>query len=259
VRGNPTPGSLSELERALRPAGNERRWLIMHIPPGVDAGSTVHLVHRLAIVPFMRPSPRDDVLALIGDPARRIEVVVTGHVHRFAFRIVDRKDGPPVPLLVAPAISPIFGNSASFLTADVADDGRIRNLEEHSFVDGHWRDVGGLGTLGVSEFSGAALANLDARLERDTDLREKFARLYMGDSAYHEITERNWRSYWCAAHEFGSTSFRDCVEIGGFSFLTRRGVVVVGSAIGVAFVVAAAVAAFIISSVRRRRASRAPR
>jgi len=205
AHGNPTPRSFEELDRALKPVGSERRWLIMHIPPGVDASSTVRLAHHLAIIPFMRPAPRDAVLALIGDPARHVEVVVTGHIHRFAFRIVDRKNMAPVPLLVAPAISPIFGNSPSFLTADVAGDGIVRNLEEHSFVEREWRDVGGLGTLGVSEFSGAALLNLQRRLERDPRLREKFATLYMGDSRKHEINEGDWRSFWCAATEFSST------------------------------------------------------
>jgi hypothetical protein len=253
VRGDPTATTFNELRRALNPAQTDRRWLIMHIPPGIDASSTVRLTHRLAIVPFMRPVPRDALLRLIADPARHVELVVTAHIHRFAFRLVNRATMAPVPLLVSPAISPIYGNSPSFLTAEVSRDGVVRNLEEHSYVDRMWRDVGGLGTLGVREFSGVALANLQRRLERDEHLRERFAMLYLGDAPYDEINARNWRSFWCAATEFNSTAFRDCLDQGGFSFLTRRGVLFVGSAVGAALLMAAALVGLIVYQIRRRR------
>ena len=258
VGGRPTPESLAELDRALSRGGSERRWLVMHIPPGIDASSTVHLTHRLAIVPFLRPAPRDAVLGMIADPARRIEAVITGHVHRFAYRLVDRKGLDPVPLLVSPAISPVLGNLPSFLSADVGPNGVILGLEEHSFVDGRWRDIGGLGTLGASEFSGAALVNLQRRLEREPVLREKFATLYMGASSYHDIDPRHWRSFWCAATEFSSTAFRDCLDEGGFSFLTRRGVAVVGAAAAGTVVVLGALVAAAVVLVRRgpRRVAR---
>ena len=254
--GNPTMRSLAELAAAVPASGTERRWLVMHIPPGVDAQSTVTRAHHLAIVPFLRPSPRDDVLRLIADPARRIELVITGHVHRFGYRIIDRGSAAPVPLLVSPAVSPVFGNLPSFLTADVAPNGVIRNLEEHSLVDRRWQDIGGLGTLGVSEFSGRALLELQRRLERDPALRDKFGALYMGDSREREIDAEHWRPYWCAASEFTSTGFRDCLDEGGFSFLTRRGVVVVGAAIVGILVAIAASVGIIVLVLRRRRAAR---
>jgi sphingomyelin phosphodiesterase acid-like 3 len=257
LRTDPTPASFDELRGALSPAGTQRRWLVMHIPPGIDAGSTMYLVHHLAIVPFMRPSPRDAVLALIADPARRIEVVVTGHVHRLAYRIVDRTDGAHVPLLISPAVSPILGNRPSFLTAEVGSDGVIRSLEEHTLVHRHWRDLGGLGTLGVSEFSGAALVNLQRRLERDPGLREKFATLYSGDARYPDMYGDLWRPYVCAATAFNSTAFRDCLDEGGFSFLTRRGVAVAGVAVAAVVLVAGAIIAAIV--VARRRGVRAVR
>jgi hypothetical protein len=248
---DPTLRTLGELDRALPPSGVERRWLIMHIPPGIDAASTVHLTRHLAIVPFLQSDARERFLQLAADPARHVELVVTGHVHRFAFRVIPSSSAP-VPLLVSPAISPIYGNNPSFLTADVARNGTIRNLEEHSRVSATWRDVGGSGTLGVSEFSGPALVALQRRLAGNPDLRQRYAGLYVGDS-WPEINERNWRSYWCAADEFTATSFRDCLNEGGFSFLTWRGVAVVAAALGVIVVVFGALVILVIFVVRRRR------
>ncbi len=260
ARTDPTPASFAELDRALGRAGTERRWLVMHIPPGIDAASTTRLVHHLAIVPFLRPGPRDAILAMIADPARRIELVVTGHVHRFSYRIVDRSDGSPIPLLVSPAISPILGNLPSFLTADVDADGVIRGLEEHSLVGSHWRDIGGIGTLGASEFSGPALRKLQRRLEREPALRVKFARLYMGgDVRYPDIDPGHWRPYICAATGLNSTAYRACLDEGGFSFLTRRGLVVAGAAVGAALAIVAGLIGVVRIVQRRRRAARVRR
>lgn len=252
LRTNPTPASFAELDRALQPGGDERRWLVMHIPPGIDASSTDYLVHHLAIVPFLRPAPRDRLLEVVGDPARHVEVVITGHVHRFSYRIIPRRDGGAVPLLVSPAVSPIYGNSPSFLTVEVGTNGVITNLEEHSYYDRSWHDVGGLGTLGASEFSGAALVNLQRRLERDPALRQTFATLYMGAAPYRASDTRYWRSYWCASTEFTSTSFRDCLDEGGFRFLTRRGVVVALIALSAVVFVLAGTALFVAGRWRRR-------
>jgi hypothetical protein len=251
--GDPTPGSLAELERAVRPGRTERRWLIMHIPPGVDASSTVRLTHRLAIVPFLRPQPRDAATALISDPARRIVLVVTGHVHRFAFRIVDDRGRGPVPVLVAPAISPLLGNAPSFVTADIGPDGTLRNLEEHSYVGRSWHDIGGTASLGMSEFSGSALMNVQRRLAEDSALRATYARLYVGGAPFHEITEGNWRSYWCASTAFNASAYRRCVDVSGFGLLTGRGVAVV-AIVAVALLVPLAAAA--IWLLRRRRLRR---
>ena len=253
---DPTTATLADLERALAPSTTERRWLVMHIPPGIDASSTLRLAKHLAIVPFLRPDPRERLLALVAEPTRHVDLIATGHAHRFAYRIIDRPGSTSIPLLISPAISPIYDNNPSFLTADVAVDGRILNLEEHSRVRGTWQDVGGLGSLGASEFSGPALTALQHRLTREPALRETFSRLYTGGTRWREINESNWRSYWCVATEFTSTGFRDCVNEGGFSFLTRRGVIVVGVAFAGVLVVLGLIVAFIVSTVRRRKRSR---
>ena len=255
-RGDPTPQSLAEVATALAPSKTERRWLIMHIPPGIDASSTIYRAHHLAIVPFLRPDPREAIVALIEDPARQVELVVSAHIHRFAYRIVGAGTGAPVPLLVSPAISPIFGNNPSFLSADVATDGRVRNFEEHSLDRGTWRDIGGTSTLGASEFTAPALINLQRRLSREPVLRETFAALYTGGAQWHESAGPNWRTYWCAATEFSATAFRDCVDEGGFSFLTRRGIVVVGIAAAAVLAVVGGCIALVVVAVRRRKRAR---
>jgi ABC-type Fe3+ transport system permease subunit len=75
----------------------------------------------------------------------------------------------------------------------------------------------------------------------------------MGASRYQEIDPHYWRPYWCAATEFNSTAFRDCLDEGGYSFLTRRGVAVVAAGIAAVLAIVAAVVVAVVVVRRRRR------
>jgi hypothetical protein len=204
---------LAELTRALA-SSSGRSWVFLHIPPGIDAYSTTHLTHRLAVVPFLDPEPRARFTELAGNPANHVGLVFAGHTHKFAYRIVDAAGAHPVPILLVPAISPIFGNAPSFLTANVSPGGIVSGVEEISYLHGRWQDDGGFRSLGVGELTGTELRGLQERLARDRSLRARFAALYNGD-APPEINESNWRSYWCAATTFAAADFRACTEQGG--------------------------------------------
>lgn len=233
---------LADLDRAL-PEGNPgKAWVVLHIPPGIDAYSTVNLMHRLAVVPFLDTAPRVRMLAILGDKRRNVALAISGHTHKFAFRLVDADGANPVPILLAPSLSPIFRNNPMFLTVDVGPDGTIRGIEEHAFDRGAWSDLGGTKDLGVGEFTGPALAALQRRLSSDPELRAVYSRLYSG-GAQPEITPENWRGYWCAIGSMSSTDYRRCEGQGGYSILTERGIFVVVSAVAVA------VLAFILAGI----------
>ena len=222
--GNVVNTSFAELESALH-ATPGPVWVLFHIPPGVDTFSTALISKRTVIVPFMTPDLRDRFTADLSD--QHVVLAVAGHTHKFAYRIVDATGSHPVPMLLVPAISPIFGNKPAFLTADVMDDGTLRHVEVTSFKQGRWSDIGGMPSLGVDAFTGPQLVALQARFARDPALRATFERLY-GGGGRPEINERNWPIYWCAATAFGTTPFRNCTDAGGFSFITQRGLEALG-------------------------------
>ncbi len=238
---------LDDLDRALPPGKRDRAWVVMHIPPGVDAFSTIHLVHHLAVVPFLDTEPRNRLLAILGDKRRNVALAIAAHTHKFAFRLVAADTPEPVPMLVVPALSPIFENNPMFLTVDVGSDGTVRGIEEHAYDGDRWHDAGGSSDLGLHEFTGPALAALRRRLDAEPELRAVFARLYDG-GAPPEITAANWRGYWCAIGSMGSTDYRRCEGQRGFSFLTERGLVV-----GVIAASAAVLAAAVLGAVLFRR------
>jgi hypothetical protein len=155
--------------------------------------------------------------------APRIALVVTGHTHKFAYRIVDASGPHPVPVLLVPAISPIFRNTASFLTANVTAGGTLHDVVETSYLENRWQTIGGLHELGLDAFTGPQLVELHARLDRDPKLHAAFARLYSGGGP-QEITDRTWSVYACAATAFTTAAFRACDNAGGYSIFTQRGV-----------------------------------
>lgn len=244
----------AELRAALGGRPNGRKWVVAHIPPGIDAYSTVYLVHQLVDVPFLNPAPRQQLMSLVDDPRSNVVLVLAAHTHKFAYRFDARAGKQAAPILLVPSISPIFSNAPSFLTVNVRPDGAIGSADVHALLAGRWRAVGGTRALGLSAVTTPNLFALQARLAHDPKLRQRFARLYEA-GARPEIDERNWRSYWCAATEFAAGDFRSCLgHAGGVSLLTRRGALVV--TVGAAFVVAAVAAGGIVVSRFRRRRTR---
>ena len=249
--------TLAELAAALRGPRGSRSWVLMHIPPGIERS-------RPRISCTASPSCRSSTQTRANasrrsstTPPRRRPRDRRAHAQ---VRLSDRRAARshPVPILLVPAVSPIFRNEPSFLTVEVGADGTIGDAHEFSLLAGRWQNVGSLHDLGVATFTVPALRNLQARLARDPALRARFARNYNG-GAPPEITEGNWRTYWCAAQAFSSADFRTCLNAGGYSILTGRGIVAVVVLIAAMLaVLAMGMLAFRRATLHRKRARGRP-
>jgi hypothetical protein len=203
----------------------------------------------LFVVPFMRPGAREALLRAIGTARDRVSLVVAGHIHHFSFRLSDASHPTrDVPILVAPSISPIFGNSPGYLSLDVDAEGVVRNVTETSYLDGRWQRIGDLASEGVERFTAPELAAYQARLEKNPTLVDRFVRLYMG-GARPEISPKNFRVYWCAATALGVSEAQHCMASGGLGFFTHRALVVL-AVVAVAF---GCIAVAVVRALRRRR------
>jgi hypothetical protein len=246
---------LADLRTALHDSSHDRSWVVAHIPPGIDAYSTTHVVHKLAVIPFLDPNPRHAWTQLIDDPHAHVIVALAAHTHKFAYRFDEEAGSAAVPFLLLPSISPIFHNAPAFLTVDVLPDGTIGDAEIHALLDDTWQNIGGTRSLGLSAFTLPQLEALQQRLSSQTALLERFARLYNA-GARPEFGAKNWRYYWCAATKFSVAPYDACVGRGeGLSLLTHRGLIVAAGALSIA-AVALLVVVLVMRHLRRRRLAR---
>ena len=244
---NPSATTFQELEASLPRGGRGNAWVFAHIPPGIDAYASSQIARNFLAVPLLQQRAKDRFLEVIGEPARHVKLVVAGHTHRFAFRLAGSQ-AAPVPILLAPAISPIFGNAPSFLNVDVDEVGTIRHIDEWSLLDGRWQNIGGSASLHMRDASGPSVLALQARLHSDAGIRSTFTRLY-GGGAPSEINRKNWPVYWCVATEFTTSGFRACSSEGGIGIVTGKGIVAI---VGASILVLAALAGIVVARRKQR-------
>lgn len=176
--------------------------MIMHIPPGYDASST-SLTRDLVAVPFLRPDYNRRLLQVMTQHAARIPFAIAAHVHRYSFR-----DAGGVPMLIAPAVSPVYHNYPSFVRLELNDGMQITSVVPYvydPFADAFTAREPFDQTYGVHGFTIASLHEAFTHIEDDPQARARWIAAYdlwsprMGDIADHD-----WRVFACAQEETGS-------------------------------------------------------
>jgi hypothetical protein len=191
---------------------NVRTIVLSHVPPGVDATSTI-TARRFIAVPFLHPSD-DRVLAqTFAKYNDRIAWAIVGHAHRNDFRLLGG-----VPVLLAASISPVYRNEPEFFILDVGDDGSLHDIETYAYDDERdaWdREPSFDAAWNVKGFTADALRSIHDRLAVDPNLRASWADRYTGWGwRIDDINEGNWRIYWCAQTDEGE-SFSKCSGTAG--------------------------------------------
>jgi hypothetical protein len=247
TRGDPSGATLRDLDAALRSTRSGRALVFAHIPPGIDTFSSVKMARGLLTVPFLQARAQRSYLTILRDPKNRVAGVMSGHTHKFAFRVVDRA-GDPVPIVLIPSISAFLGNAPAFLTMKVSASGAFGPIRDWTLLAGRWAERGGTATLGMPDASARSILGMQQRLQSDERLRETYALLY-GGGVPPEIDRRNWRSYWCASTALSIETFRACTFERGYGVVTARGI----AALAIVVVVAASILAATVVTLRRLR------
>jgi len=107
----------------LARAAHEHVWVMAHIPPGVDAYSTVTKSGKgKAACRYADPELflNSELFAnAIADFPDVINLVLLGHTHMDEMRTYTGKDGTPIPGKLVPSVTPVNGNNPSFTLAIV--------------------------------------------------------------------------------------------------------------------------------------------
>jgi sphingomyelin phosphodiesterase acid-like 3 len=98
-------------------AAGQKVWLLMHVPPGADAGTTLSTPSSFGgngqlVTPAMMwvPAYQASFLQILSKYPGVISLILAAHTHMDEFRILS----PTNVLEQAPAISPVFGNNPAF-------------------------------------------------------------------------------------------------------------------------------------------------
>lgn len=208
---DPGAGELDWLAAELAEPAPGYRWLLTHIPPGIDAFSSLLANRPIA---FMQPRYADRLIALASRPAARAGTFVFGHLHHAAFEIVGASLTTSLPGLVVPSISPVQGNAPAFVTATV-DQRSGTVIDTATFADtlatGTWaRSYTFDAAYGTSAFDTPNLLALQQRLAADPGLRATFLAHYNSESAVAAVVPASWPWYWCAQNNMTGDDYAAC-------------------------------------------------
>ena len=191
-------------------------WVIAHIPPGIDAYATLHAPAGSAPVPFLGDRFNDALLTAL-DSSSTVVMSIAGHTHMDSFRAIGPDPSTPrAPMLIVPAVSPIFGNAPSFTVLDV-DQSTAQVDDEQVFIltkgknDWLWRREYDFDSVyGPGPIDAADLWRAQQAIFNDDRVRRRFEEYYQSGDGIAPITEDTWRAYWCANVALTVTDYTAC-------------------------------------------------
>ncbi len=200
-------------------ADGKKVWLIMHVPPGADIGSTAKLVDsngNLAGATMMwKPAYQTGFLEILSRYPGTVTLMLSGHTHMDEYRILPSSD----VLETTPGISPVFGNNPAYKVFTFSQD-TFRPIDYRSLN----YDLATLPAKFNSYYSfGAAysmqgslnesLAQLFQALVTDNS-KQAFYRghYYSGHNSSNPITDVNWPVYWSGIGKMDQQHLIDSVN-----------------------------------------------
>jgi sphingomyelin phosphodiesterase acid-like 3 len=209
-------------------AHHEHVWIMAHIPPGVDAYSTLTDGQDVCAGKppemFLDSSAFADTITEFPDVIR---LVLLGHTHNDEMRIYSSALGK-VPGKLVPSITPVNGNNPAFTVAEVNPttatlaDYEVISASNQTAIDTKWSEEYRFSTTyKLPDFSAASAAKLLADFSTDksgtsaaSDAYERF--YFVGGpgvaaslkaAAMHLI----WPAYACSITQTTESDFRRCM------------------------------------------------
>ncbi|HTU69429.1 MAG TPA: hypothetical protein VMF11_03830 [Candidatus Baltobacteraceae bacterium] len=190
-------------------------WIIAHIPPGIDAISTIR---GRAVVPFLTDGFNQAFITAL-DSGSAVVMAIAGHTHMDSFRVIGPDASTPrAPMLVVPAVSPIFGNAPSFTVLAVdpnsaqVDDSRVFILSK---IRSQWswhREYDFDSIYGSGPIDASDLWRVQQTIFGDERVRRRFEEFYQSGGALTPVTELFWRAFWCADVALTVTEYTACAQ-----------------------------------------------
>ncbi len=223
--GNPARATLAWLSRALADAAAAQRKVILvyHIPPGTDAFATArHDACPVTPAPLLAEPYAGELHALMERYQSTIAANIAGHLHTDAFRILRSGNKRFGFVMIAPAISPIFGQNPSFRRFTLGDDGAISAVNTYYLANlgdavagaaPQWRAEASFEhTWNLPRFDAANLETLYHRLGNSEEAQQRWTQTYgVQGPASAAVTLQNFSVYRCSVGSDQSGDFARCL------------------------------------------------
>lgn len=213
------------LERSVSDAkqANNKVWLMLHIPPGIDGYGSVHGHNGTCeanIVPMWIPEWTVKFDSFVASQRGTVLASFAGHTHTDDFRVVRDGDTPAQFVLIDPPISPVYGQNPSFRIYDFNAGGELANqttyyLSNLSSVDAKHRAKWRQEYVFKKEWKtntldAGSLGNIYAEIASDDAARQHWLKLYNVSSSAAKIDPNQVRGLYCAIEGLGVGAYRNC-------------------------------------------------
>jgi hypothetical protein len=223
----------SHLDKARQ--AHEKVWLMFHIPPGIDAYTTMHKYQVLlktkaaqpsdqlctsALVPMWVPkwtSQFDDLLVKYQET---IIASFAGHIHSDDFRVIDPSSSNPQFVLISPSISPVYNQNPSFRTVTFAKDGSLLDSSVYYLTNltfastttpGEWtREYTFSEQWKQQRIDGASLAVVYNKIKSQQAESDEWLKLYNTSSAAVFLPANAFVGFSCAIESLEPDAYTSC-------------------------------------------------
>ncbi|WP_044560972.1 metallophosphoesterase [Azospirillum sp. B4] len=221
----PQDTTLSWLHQALARARADGAsvWLITHVVPGIDGFATANAWAKAARdasaagqaapactapVELMAPGMEPRLERELAEFHDIIKVMFAGHIHMDDLRLIGAP-GAGVPVLVTPAVSPVYQQSPSFKLGRAAPDGSVASLttyymtnlsDEPSVETARWApEYDTAQAWGANRLTPDTLRGIIARIRDSAPARAQYRRIYsVARPQASAMTPDNQPLYLCA-------------------------------------------------------------
>jgi sphingomyelin phosphodiesterase acid-like 3 len=198
-------------------------WLVHHLPWGIDPFATVNNKADTCpakTVPLLKEPYATRFPALVKQYADIVQGVLSAHIHHDSYRLLYDGSQPIAVDKVAPAVSPVYGQSPSFLTFtyDTASGAPtdysvtyLSNLAETSSSDAAatWQsEYTFTQAYKQPTYSAETVAALWDAMQSDGPQRDTFRRYY--PVSHGELDTKTLPAYLCAIRHIDESGFASC-------------------------------------------------
>jgi len=200
-------------------ASGKKVWLLMHVPPGADEGTTAKSVQangQIAKATMMwEPNYQTTFMQVLAKYPGVIAMTLAGHTHMDEYRVMSAGN----VLDIVPGISPCFGNDPAF---------KIFELNRNTLAPADYSSFNCDLSKLQSQFNvyyryseeyassgslGSSLEQLNPKLVTSSALQARYrGYYYSGNNAASPITDGNWPVYWAGIGKMWAQDLTDAVN-----------------------------------------------